>query len=469
MIFKRAELFRPPARGLDVLGLALPLPATRCSGTSGLRGGSCGAWRRSRVLRSDVCRLSHDNAPDLGGQSHAWCWLRRPCASRRSACRASGTTRCSLWSLVRRGFTEMLAHLTDDAHPPLYYVLAWLWINVAGSGERLGSCHPCLRCSAWPRFRRVPHPAPPRIASRRDDAGGAGHVQPVHGLVLAGARGYVLLLAGSVSFFSLHVLSEPRARWLAGWAIFSVLSVPRITTLFRSSLWKQPGCWCPSGRPRGTRRRCRDRRCRDRAASACTRPDRPWSRGLARAAEAAASPSGDARLVSRRPLPWPPPATDPPDHAPLGVRGAACRWRDLVAADALVATGTCSAGLPRESGRVPRCRVIPRARRTGLRSRAISDRCLAPARSRCCGPFAIPSAARLGIAVTAVTCGLWLAVFMVTATSPRFQRDDWRLAAETLGEPRGTRAIVVMGSAGHFRTRCALLPGAPTPRPDRPG
>ena len=38
-------------------------------------------------------------------------------------------------SLVRRGFTEMLAHLTDDAHPPLYYVLAWLWINVAGSGE----------------------------------------------------------------------------------------------------------------------------------------------------------------------------------------------------------------------------------------------------------------------------------------------------------------------------------------------
>jgi len=35
---------------------------------------------------------------------------------------------------VRNGFADMYAHVTRDVHPPLYYLLLWLWARVFGSG-----------------------------------------------------------------------------------------------------------------------------------------------------------------------------------------------------------------------------------------------------------------------------------------------------------------------------------------------
>ena len=35
---------------------------------------------------------------------------------------------------VRNNFSDMYAHITRDVHPPLYYILLWLWAQVFGSG-----------------------------------------------------------------------------------------------------------------------------------------------------------------------------------------------------------------------------------------------------------------------------------------------------------------------------------------------
>ncbi len=57
-------------------------------------------------------------------------------ASRRSAARASGTTRAVTASLVRLPFDELLRALPDsETAPPLYYVLAWIWARVFGSSD----------------------------------------------------------------------------------------------------------------------------------------------------------------------------------------------------------------------------------------------------------------------------------------------------------------------------------------------
>jgi mannosyltransferase len=54
-----------------------------------------------------------------------------------------------------------------------------------------------------------------------------------------------------------------------------------------------------------------------------------------------------------------------------------------------------------------------------------------------------PRSGRLGIAVTAGVCAVFVFVVVSVNTRPELQRDDWRGIARTLGPPTRTRAIVV--------------------------
>jgi hypothetical protein len=58
------------------------------------------------------------------------------------------------------------------------------------------------------------------------------------------------------------------------------------------------------------------------------------------------------------------------------------------------------------------------------------------------------AAGSAGPMVTACICGLFLAIDMGSAWEPKFDRDDWRGAAEALISPRAKRAIVVSPGVG---------------------
>ena len=63
--------------------------------------------------------------------------------------------------------------------------------------------------------------------------------------------------------------------------------------------------------------------------------------------------------------------------------------------------------------------------------------------------LAASRAGRLGPGVAAALCLLSVAVVVSTATEPKFEREDWRGAADVLGSPDGTpRAILVSPDDG---------------------
>ena len=278
------------------------------------------------------------------------------------------------------------------------------------------------------------------------------------------ARGYALLaFLGALSFlFFLHVLSEPRARWLAGWAIFSVLAIA--THYYAVPFVAMEAAWLLVSL---------------RAA-----------RG-ALAAVAATAVAGIALLplalaqIDRGLVDWLEPLKLRPRLREtlgwflggpyLGLHQPLTPLITLLwAFEALLVAGAIWLLLTRSSRRERAAAGLAAGIGAGTLAVALflalagQDYVLGrylivawlPLAAAAAVAFAIPSAARLGIAVTAVTCGLWLAVFMVTATSPRFQRDDWRLAAETLGEPRGRARSSSWGRRAQSGSLRFYLPGA---------
>ncbi|MEA2440373.1 MAG: mannosyltransferase [Thermoleophilaceae bacterium] len=71
---------------------------------------------------------------------------------------------------------------------------------------------------------------------------------------------------------------------------------------------------------------------------------------------------------------------------------------------------------------------------------------------------------RVGLAVTAVLCAVFVFVVVSVSARPELQRDDWRGIARTLGSPDGPRAIVVSPINGR-RPLGLYLPGLTTLSP----
>ncbi len=174
--------------------------------------------------------------------------------------------------LVHLDFGSMLDHIPNsESTPPLYYVLAWLWTQLFGSGEvGIRSLSALFGTAAIPVFYLAA-----RELARSERAGVAVAALAAFNPLLVWysqeARTYALLtLLGALSlYFFARLLSGVETRWLVWWAVTSGLAltahyfagflvVPEAAWL----LWRTP---TPAGD-----RRCvgRDRRHRPRAAPA---------------------------------------------------------------------------------------------------------------------------------------------------------------------------------------------------------
>ena len=130
--------------------------------------------------------------------------------------------------LVHRSLGHMLTGIGNlESTPPLYYVISWLWVQVVPGTEVGMRALPALFGVA---LVPVAYWIGRELADRagRDHRRGAGCVQPVPGLVLAGgARLFAAHPAqrGSHSCLRSAPLSGPSARLYAGWALASALAL----------------------------------------------------------------------------------------------------------------------------------------------------------------------------------------------------------------------------------------------------
>lgn len=129
--------------------------------------------------------------------------------------------------LVAKPFTEMLRAIPDaESTPPLYYVLAWLWSQVAGADEKgLRSLSALAGTATIP----VCYAAARTLVSHRAGVivGALAAVSPLLVWYSQEARAYGLfVLFGALSFYGFaRALDDPSRRNLRLWAIASSLAL----------------------------------------------------------------------------------------------------------------------------------------------------------------------------------------------------------------------------------------------------
>jgi mannosyltransferase len=362
----------------------------------------------------------------------------------------------SLWldeavtaQLVRMDLHGMLSAIPhSESSPPLYYVLAWLWSRVFGTGEVALRSLPALLGTAmipvvWALGRRV--------GGERAGLAAAAlvAVNPMLVWFSQEARAYALLaLLGALSaLLWLRALEAPRTARVAGWGIVAALALA--THYYAIFLVGPQAVWL--------------------ALRAPTVRARVVAVALPLAAAAALAPLA----LSQR-------ANDSAAfiaHSGLARRLAQVPKQFLVGYDAplesLLAIGSALALLLAAVGLARllagRARVAPRARADALRLSALTVAALAlPALLALAGEdhvvtrnvlAALPPAAALAgaglaavaprpaAAATAAACALALVAVVGVAVDPALQRDDWRGAARALGGAEGERVIVGMPGA----------------------
>lgn len=130
--------------------------------------------------------------------------------------------------LVRMDFGDMLDRIPEsESTPPLYYVIAWLWAKVFGTGE-VGLRSLSALCGT--AFIPVVYAIGARAVGARVGliAAGLAAVNPLLVWYSQEARAYaLLLLLGGLSFlFFIRLLTgDPRRRTLVLWAVFSGLAL----------------------------------------------------------------------------------------------------------------------------------------------------------------------------------------------------------------------------------------------------
>ena len=126
-----------------------------------------------------------------------------------------------------RSFSGMLDRVYDnESTPPLYYVVGWLWVKVAGTGEfGLRS----LSAIAGTAFVGVAYLTGRKLVSQRAGliVAALAAVSPLLVYYSQEARSYpLLMLFGGLSLLGFaHAREEPTAKALAGWAGASALAL----------------------------------------------------------------------------------------------------------------------------------------------------------------------------------------------------------------------------------------------------
>jgi mannosyltransferase len=365
----------------------------------------------------------------------------------------------SLWfdeavtaQLVRMDLPGMLSAIPgSESSPPLYYVLAWPWSRLFGTGEVALRSLPALLGTGtiavvWALGRR--------LGGERAGLAAAAlvAVNPMLVWFSQEARAYALLaLLGALSaLLWLRALDAPRARRLVAWGAVAALALA--THYYAIFLVGPQAVWlalrAPALRARAVAVAL------PLAAAAALAPLALSQRSNDSAAFI--NQSGLARRLAQIPKQFLV-GYDAPLENLLAIGSALVL---LVAAIGLARVLTGHAGVAR------------RARADALRLSAITVAALAlPALLALADEdhvvtrnllAALPLAAALAggglaamgtaapwpaAAATAAACALALVAVVGVAVDPAFQRDDWRGAARALGTADGERVVVGMPGA----------------------
>ena len=345
--------------------------------------------------------------------------------------------------LVRRGFGSMLDAIPgSEATPPVYYVLAWVWTHVFGSGEvGIRSLSALIGTATVP----VAYLAGRELVSRRVGITSAAlvAVNPLLVWYSQEARAYALLvLLGGLSFLCfVRALREPGAHRLAAWAVVSSLALA--THYFALFLVAAEAAWLLHRvRPR-------------RAAVLALAPVVAVGAALLLLAEHQLESPGwidEISLASRvvqipgffligfeAPIPFVLVAV----AALLALAGL---WSLVARADVLERRAALLAGAVGAAA-VLAPLVLSLAGVDFLIFRNVIG-ALFPLAVAVAVGFAGSCAGRIGPAAAAVLCALSVGVVLATSWEPKYHREDWRGAAEALGAPDGTRVIVLTPEAG---------------------
>jgi mannosyltransferase len=338
----------------------------------------------------------------------------------------------TVW-LVRMGFDKMVETVPrTESTPHLYYLLAWIWGRIFGTGEvGLRSLSALLGTAAVPIAGEVGR----KLVSRRAGilAAALVAVNPLLVWYSQEARAYALLifLAGFSLLFFVRALKDGRPRDIWGWALVSALALA--THYFAAFLIAPEALWLVRARGR-----------------------------LALLSAALPTVTATALVplaIHQRAL------GNAGRERSLGVRAAQIPKNFLVGFNgpAEIATTLTSAGLVLLALSL----LVVRARHQERRGAALAASLAAVAIGV---PFVLAlagadyldsknvigavlpcalvagtgfAATRTGLAAAGVLCGLCIALVLTVAADPRYQRLDWRGASRALGQPTAERAIVI--------------------------
>lgn len=340
----------------------------------------------------------------------------------------------TVW-LVRMGFHRLVETIPrTESTPHLYYLLAWVWARIFGTGEvGLRSLSALLGTAAVPVAGEIGRV----LVSRRAGILAAALVaaNPLLVWYSQEARAYALLvlLAGLSFLFFARALEGRRPRDLRCWAVVSALALA--THYFAVFMVVPEALWLIA--------RARQRR----------------GVLVAAAVPAVTAAALVPLALHQRSL------GNPERERSLAVRAAQILKNFLVgfngpneigttlAAGALVLvaiwllltrsadeqrhSAALAAGLATVAIGVPL--VLALAGADYLDSENVIG-ALLPCAVVAAAGFA---ASRAGLATAGVLCGLGIALVLAVAADPRYQRLNWRGAARALGPPAGDRAIVV--------------------------
>src|SRR5215213_3124088 len=191
---------------------------------------ACSRWRTCMSAQSQTRARPAERVPALPAHAGALAAI----VALAAALRFATLTTQSYWldeavtvDLLHKSFGGMLSAIPDgESTPPLYYVLAWLWTHVFGTGEAgLRSLSALIGVATVP----VAYAAAARLVTRRTGLVVAAivAVNPLLVWFSQEARAYallVLLTAVSLLLFA-RVLERPARHDLVWWAVASALAL----------------------------------------------------------------------------------------------------------------------------------------------------------------------------------------------------------------------------------------------------
>lgn len=340
----------------------------------------------------------------------------------------------------------------EEGTPPLYYVLAWFWAKLFGTGEiGLRSLPALLGSAAVP----VAYVTGRQLLSSRVGLVAAALFALSPFLVWhaqdARAHSLAVLLAGLSFAFFLRTLRDPRGSTIAWWAAVSVLGV--FSHYFVAFVVVAEAAWLLVAFP--------SRRVLAAAVAVGVSLAAQVPVVLAQKTESIDEGYGLYGPLTKRLVEIPAQVLvgeQPPLQRTVAVLAA------VLVAPALWVILRRATAPERRAMAIPAL-VAGAALALPLAGAAVgSDYLIArnvlplwlPALLVLAIAFCAARAPRPVVASAIALCVLWVAIDVVTAGVPKFEREDWRGAAATLGPARDARAIVVTPQPGRGPLRIYL-------------